>query len=129
MSNAVQKRFDELGWTSNQYEVINPEDYEEAMKRFHRVKDDLTIKAEEIDVSDRSLDEIKQSFQKLAFGEERFSILWPYERFGAKIKLKNFVEDLDSLWYPSQDDVVFIGEDSAVLMVLDHEEKLEIRRW
>ena len=109
MLNAEQKRFDELGWTTDQYSVMDQPDYEEAIERFYRIRDDPTTKAEGIDVSDRSLDEIKQIFQKLAFGEERFGILWPYNRFGAKIKLENFIEDLDSLWYPFTRRCCFYG--------------------
>ena len=106
---------------------MSQHEHKEIMKKFHYVRNDSTVEHEEIDLSDRSLDEMKRVFLELNLGnEQRFNLLWAFDRFGIKAKLKSFIEDLDSLWYPARDDVVFVREDDAILVVLDHEEKIEI---
>ena len=124
----VQKRFDELGWAHCEYDVLSQREYQEAIKKFHRVKGDSAVQHEEIDVLNKSSDELKAVFLGLKLEDvENFKILWLYDRFGARVELKDFVANLDSLWYPSQDDVIFIGQSTVV--ELNHEEKVHIHSW
>ena len=100
-------------------------EYQEAIEEFYRAKGDSAVQHEEIDVSNKSLDETKGVFLGLKLEDtENFKILWPYDRFGARVELKNFVANLDSLWYPSQDDVILTSKNMVI--ELNHEEKIQI---
>ena len=121
----IQKRFDELGWTHREYGVMNQLEYQEAVEEFHRAKGDSAVQHKEINVSNKSLDEVKDVFLGLELEDaENFKVLWPYNSFGARIELKNFIAGLDSLWHPSQDDVILIGRNTVV--ELNHEEKIHV---
>ena len=119
----IQKRFDELGWTHREYNVMSQLEYQEAIEEFYRAKGDSAVQHEEIDVSNKSLDETKGVFLGLKLEDtENFKILWLYDRFGARIELKNFVANLNSLWYPSQNDVILTGKNTVI--ELNHEERI-----
>ena len=127
MAHAIQKRRDELGWSYHQHDVTSRHKYEEIMEKFHPFRDDSTVEYEEIDLSDKNLDEMRRVSLELNLGDrQRFNLLWASNKFGIKAKLKSFIEDSNSLWHPAQADGVFVGGDDAILGVLDHEEKIRI---
>jgi hypothetical protein len=55
--------------------------------------------------------------------------LWLGFDGGVRIKAKDFVSSVESLWYPSRDDVLLLSTNSDSVALLDHEERLWLSRW
>ena len=60
--------------------------------------------------------------QKLSDGPVR--VVWLSERVGILVSLRDFLDFLDELWYPSSDDIVVESQSGGFVIGIDHEEQV-----
>ena len=60
---------------------------------------------------------------------EQVNVFWPSDQEGASLELKDFLEHLDELWFPSSDDVIVESSTKRFMFEIDHEEQVKLLRW
>lgn len=79
--------------------------------------------------SDAEPNQIREWLSARAQPELQVWILWAHDRAGAVLRYGLFVENFDSLWYPSADDLWIVdGPSPSFLLELNHEEQFSYYR-
>jgi hypothetical protein len=79
----------------------------------------------EEDLSDKPTAAIVERLRSLPVPKDAVvTVLWPYDRVGAKLELQRVIDALDGLWYPGADDVWITDSSHTWLILIDHEEHL-----
>ena len=61
--------------------------------------------------------------------DDQVLALWLGFDGGVRIRTQDFLQNIESLWYPSRDDVLLLSMSSDSVALLDHEERVWLSRW
>jgi hypothetical protein len=79
----------------------------------------------EEDLSDEATEVIVERLRSLPIPKDAMvTVLWPYDRVGARLPLQRVIDALDDLWYPGADDIWITDSSHTWLILVDHEEHL-----
>lgn len=57
---------------------------------------------------------------------EPVNVYWFQQQEGVSLQLGDFLDHLDELWFPASDDVVVESRSGEFVIVIDHEEQLDV---
>ncbi len=78
------------------------------------------------DASDADRDEVIAWMKSLNLGNPVVEVFWLADRAGLAMRLDDFIEHYDDLWFPSADDVCIADAAREWMLEIDHEEKLTL---
>jgi hypothetical protein len=118
-------------FAEGQYEFVDGDRYEEEYARLMfafpvpgaAVRS--PVPALEEDLSDEPTEAIVERLRSLPVPKDVVvTVLWPYDRVGARLELQRVIEALDDLWFPGADDIWITDSSHTWLILIDHEEYL-----
>ena len=80
------------------------------------------------DASNVDRDEVIAWMRSLELGNPSVEVCWMADRAGLAMRLHDFIEDYDDLWFPSADDVCVVDATREWILEIDHEEQFTLWR-
>jgi hypothetical protein len=114
-----------------QYEFVDGDRYEE---EYTRLRSTFPVPGAAVrspepvieeDLSDEPTEALVERLRSLPVPKDVVvTVLWPYDRIGARLELQRVIDALDDLWYPGADDIWITDSSHTWLVLIDHEEHL-----